>query len=62
MGIPLTLPEEAVLGAFRRGWDAAGQQGFYIGRPHTPFTEVRLPGALGTWQGALPQDMKSRVR
>lgn len=44
MGTPNTaLDEEAMLEAFRRGWEhqPEGQPpGFWVGRPHAPYTEV----------------------
>lgn len=43
MGIPLSLPTDAQLEAFKKGWEAPDQPGFYIGRPHPPFTEVHAP-------------------
>jgi hypothetical protein len=43
MGIPLALPTDAQLEAFKKGWEAPDQPGFYIGRPHPPFTEVHAP-------------------
>jgi acyl-CoA synthetase (AMP-forming)/AMP-acid ligase II len=45
-GIPLSLPDEAVLSAFRRGWEHSYNgnscEGFYIGRDHFPHTEVDI--------------------
>ena len=46
MGTPLSLSEEERLGAFRAGWghshEGQGLVGYYVGRPHPPFTEVRV--------------------
>ena len=46
MGTPLTLSEAERLQAFKAGWAHAhnGQEqvGYYIGRPHPPFTECRI--------------------
>jgi len=46
MGTPLHLSEEERLAAFRAGWEHAyagqAQVGYYIGRPHPPFTETRV--------------------
>ena len=56
MGTPLELSEEQRLLAFQAGWchSFAGQAqvGYYIGRPHHPFTETRVvkgvdPAAAG---------------
>lgn len=40
MGTPLDLPHEAAMEAFKRGWEAPEQEGFYVGRPHPPYNEV----------------------
>jgi acyl-CoA synthetase (AMP-forming)/AMP-acid ligase II len=46
LGIPRTQSEEARLESFRRGWihrvNGEPMPGYYIGRPHTPYTEVRI--------------------
>ena len=46
MGTPLELNEEQRLGAFQAGWAHSynGQEtpGYYIGRPHPPFTACRI--------------------
>mmetsp|Transcript_41802 Transcript_41802/g.69580 ORF Transcript_41802/g.69580 Transcript_41802/m.69580 type:complete len:629 (-) Transcript_41802:99-1985(-) len=46
MGTPLHLNEAARLSAFEAGWkhSYAGQEqtGYYIGRPHPPYTECRV--------------------
>jgi len=46
MGTPTDVSEEERLHAFQRGW-AVGEQpgeepGFYVGRPHPPYTEVMV--------------------
>jgi len=41
MATPTGLSPAAKLAAFEAGW-AHKQPGYYIGRPHVPFTEVRL--------------------
>ena len=50
MGTPLYLSEEQRLGAFQAGWAHSwkGQEqvGYYIGRPHPPYTECRLVTSL----------------
>ena len=50
MGTPLTLSEEERLAAFRAGWEhrhnGQEQVGYYIGRPHPPFTECRIVKSL----------------
>jgi len=46
MGTPTTLSEEERLAAFKAGWahSHAGQEqvGYYIGRPHPPFTACKV--------------------
>ena len=46
IGTPRNLSEIARLEAFKRGWNyrvnRQAQPGYYIGRPHPPFTEVRI--------------------
>ncbi len=44
MGIPLSLSEKNKLEAFQRGWSYRNREqvGYFIGRPHPPFTEVRI--------------------
>jgi len=43
MGTPTDLSEEAALKAFQKGWahtfNGTPQKGYWIGRPHPPFTE-----------------------
>lgn len=56
LGTPLGRPRAVALAAFEAGWahahDGASQRGYYIGRPHPPFTEVQVvkatePSAAG---------------
>jgi len=46
IGTPLHLSEKAALEAHKRGWNHRvndhAQAGYYIGRPHHPFTEARV--------------------
>ncbi len=51
VGTPLSLSQDVLLEAFQRGWAVAekeggggggGDPGFYIGRPHPPYTEVMV--------------------
>jgi len=46
IGIPRSLPEKVKFQAFQRGWERLKngelQPGYYIGRPHPPYTEVRI--------------------
>lgn len=46
MGTPLHLSKDAMLRAFRAGWDhrfgEAETSGYWIGRPHPPYTECRV--------------------
>ncbi|CEM31302.1 unnamed protein product [Vitrella brassicaformis CCMP3155] len=51
MGTPLSLTPEGLVAAFRRGWEhttPSGEphKGYYIGRPHHPFTEVMVVKSL----------------
>ncbi len=50
IGTPVHLCEEAKLSAFKRGWDhridGGKLAGYYIGRPHPPFTEARIVKSL----------------
>lgn len=41
-GIPVSMSQEARLRAFERGWNAPAQPGYFIGRPHPPFTELKV--------------------
>ncbi len=46
MGTPYDMPEEQKLRAFQRGWahtwKGESQSGYYVGRPHSPHTDVRV--------------------
>jgi acyl-CoA synthetase (AMP-forming)/AMP-acid ligase II len=46
IGTPLTLSEKQTLAAFRRGWfhqwNGEKHPGYYVGRPHPPYTECRI--------------------
>jgi len=46
IGIPVSMDEEARLNAFEKGWrykvNDVSKPGFFIGRPHPPYTEVRI--------------------
>jgi len=46
LGTPLTMSEEQRWAAFRTGWEHKwkdeAQCGYYVGRPHPPYTEVRI--------------------
>lgn len=46
VGTPLGRPRAATLASFHAGWaharDGVAQCGYYIGRPHPPFTEVAV--------------------
>ena len=46
MAIPVTLSPEETMAAFQSGWQHCYQgekaPGFYIGRPHFPFTRIRI--------------------
>ncbi len=63
LGIPHHLCEEAKQKAFERGWshEYGGERkaGYYIGRPHPPYTEARIvksttPGDPGYMQDCEP--------
>lgn len=36
----MSLSDDVVLETFKRGWAAPNGEGFYVGRPHPPYTEV----------------------
>ncbi|MFH0847053.1 MAG: class I adenylate-forming enzyme family protein [Chloroflexota bacterium] len=46
MGTPLSLSQDGTLKAFQAGWsheyDGGETSGYYIGRPHFPFTRVKV--------------------
>lgn len=44
MGTPSRDHADLVFQAFRRGWDAQSSpmEGYYLGRPHPPFTQVQI--------------------
>jgi len=47
LGTPLDRNKDATLASFQAGWayrttDGAAQSGYYIGRPHPPYTEVEV--------------------
>lgn len=50
MAIPFTMSQEETMAAFHAGWQhhCGGKKapGFYIGRPHFPFTRVRVVKAV----------------
>lgn len=54
MAIPVTLSDEETMAAFQSGWQHChrGEKapGFYIGRPHFPFTRVRIVKAVDPGQ------------
>ena len=52
MGIPNSFDEDRKLAAFRRGWEHNGgeQAGYYIGREHHPYTEVRVVRSIEAGQ------------
>ncbi len=58
MGIPINMSEKARLAAFQRGWDHGNgeQSGYYIGRPHPPFTEVRVVKSIRPQEPDFMQD------
>jgi len=41
-GIPAGMSQEARLRAFERGWNDPSQPGYFIGRPHPPYTELKV--------------------
>ena len=52
LGSPPELPENQIMSAFQAGWVRTPAPGYYIGRPHPPFTEAAvvkgvLPGKGG---------------
>jgi acyl-CoA synthetase (AMP-forming)/AMP-acid ligase II len=45
-GIPAETPRERRREAFERGWNNPPQAGYFIGRPHPPFTELKVVRAV----------------
>lgn len=45
-GIAAGMPGEARRAAFERGWNHLPQSGYFIGRPHPPFTELKVVKAV----------------
>jgi acyl-CoA synthetase (AMP-forming)/AMP-acid ligase II len=41
-GIPAEMPQERRRETFERGWKHPSQAGYCIGRPHPPFTELKV--------------------
>jgi len=54
IGIPMALPEEAKQAAFEKGWmhRTGGDPlpGYYVGRPHPPFTDARIVKSVSPGQ------------
>ena len=67
-GTPVSMTQEARLRAFERGWNAAAQPGYFIGRPHPPFTELKVvrgidpsgPGFMSECKAGEPGYLASR--
>lgn len=59
-GIPLALSSDEVMRAFKKGWEHVWNSeaclGYYIGRQHTPFTEVRVVRSVSAGDSAYCQD------
>lgn len=60
IGIPRYLSEESKFKAFEKGWqyrlNAEALPGYYIGRPHAPYTEARIVGSITPGQEGYMQD------
>ena len=60
IGTPKYLSEEAKLNAFERGWqyhfNGEALPGYYIGRPHPPYTEARIVRSITPKQTGHMQD------
>ena len=60
MGTPVSMPPERRLAAFRSGWShrwkGEGQGGYYVGRPHPPWTECRAVRAIARGEGGYFAD------
>jgi acyl-CoA synthetase (AMP-forming)/AMP-acid ligase II len=60
IGTPLGLSEPNRMRAFLRGWehtvDGEAQPGYYIGRPHPPYTEARIVDALDPSRSGTMKD------
>ncbi|MBW2409558.1 MAG: AMP-binding protein, partial [Deltaproteobacteria bacterium] len=63
IGIPKYLSEEAKLNAFEKGWQyrikGEALPGYYIGRPHPPYTEARIVGSITPGQEGYIQDCET---
>ena len=63
MAIPVTMPQEGTMAAFQAGWHhhCQGEKapGFYIGRPHFPFTRVRVVKAVDPGQDGYMRPCES---
>ncbi len=61
LGTPTHLNEQTILKAFQAGWDRMPSPGYYIGRPHSPHTEVMvvrsaIPGDDGYMEPCAPDE------
>ena len=60
IGIPKYLSEEAKFKAFEKGWQyrlkGEALPGYYIGRPHPPYTEARIVGSITPGQEGYMQN------
>ncbi|NLH95230.1 MAG: acyl--CoA ligase [Synergistaceae bacterium] len=45
-GVDLDMPQENRREAFERGWNHLPHSGYFIGRPHPPFTELKVVRAV----------------
>jgi len=65
IGIPRFLDEEARLEIFKKGWthQVNGEQfsGYYIGRPHKPYTEVRIVKSIARGEEGYLEDVERGI-
>jgi len=63
MGIPRYMLEQARLEAFKRGWSYQDGQrcGYFIGRPHQPYTEVRIVESVTPGEPGFMRDREEGV-
>lgn len=65
MGIPRFLSEEARLEIFKRGWahqvNGEPMSGYYIGRPHKSYTEVRIVKSITRGQEGYLEDVERGI-
>ena len=65
MGIPSSLKEEARIEIFKRGWgyqvNGEPMCGYYVGRPHKPYTDVRIVKSITRGMEGYLEDVKRGI-